>query len=205
MLNKVQKRRGINDFQYFTLRDILKIEGERTKEFVEKCREVKVRIYKEKFVNVFRRHMISLDLKNLLSIIRYWYLLYSYLDIPHQRSVMAYIRCILQGCTAELVLVLSQMGGYVHLHFGCSSNSQQNLPSILNDMQYFSNMGNSICPEQLHVFPTTQLQHICTGLVLGGCICIMDAVQFLTKIFCAVLNSPKLPIFTIQYPPLQGL
>ena len=71
MLNKVQKRRGINDFQYFTLRDILKIEGERTKEFVEKCREVKVRIYKEKFVNVFRRHMISLDLKNLLSIIRY--------------------------------------------------------------------------------------------------------------------------------------
>ena len=42
MLRKVQKRRGMEHFQYQTLRDILKVEGDKMKEFVENYREVKV-------------------------------------------------------------------------------------------------------------------------------------------------------------------
>ena len=36
MLNKVQKRRRMEHFQYQTLRDVLKVEGDRMKEFVAK-------------------------------------------------------------------------------------------------------------------------------------------------------------------------
>lgn len=36
MLRKVQKRRGMEHFQYQTLRDVLKVEGDRMKEFEEK-------------------------------------------------------------------------------------------------------------------------------------------------------------------------
>ena len=42
MLRKVQKRRGMKRFQYQTLRDDLKVEGDRMKEFEEKYRKVKV-------------------------------------------------------------------------------------------------------------------------------------------------------------------
>ena len=42
MLMKVQKRKGMEHFQYQTLRDVLKVEGDRLKEFADKYREVKV-------------------------------------------------------------------------------------------------------------------------------------------------------------------
>ena len=42
MLNKVQKRRGMEHFYHQTLRDVLKVEGDRMKEFVAKYWEVKV-------------------------------------------------------------------------------------------------------------------------------------------------------------------
>ena len=42
MLKKSQKRRGMNNFQYQALRDVFKIEEDRTKEFVEKSKEVRV-------------------------------------------------------------------------------------------------------------------------------------------------------------------
>ena len=32
---KAQKRRGMNHFQYYALRDVLKVKGDRTNEFVE--------------------------------------------------------------------------------------------------------------------------------------------------------------------------
>ena len=36
MLKKVQKRKGMEQFQYQALRDVLKVEGDRLKEFAEK-------------------------------------------------------------------------------------------------------------------------------------------------------------------------
>ena len=42
MLKKVQKRKGIEQFQYQALRDVLKVEGDRLKEFEQKYIEVKV-------------------------------------------------------------------------------------------------------------------------------------------------------------------
>ena len=42
MLKKAQKRKCMNNFQYHALRDILKV-GDRTKEFIEKYKEVRVR------------------------------------------------------------------------------------------------------------------------------------------------------------------
>ena len=39
MLKKAQKRKGMNDFQYHALRDILKVEGDRTKEFIQKYKK----------------------------------------------------------------------------------------------------------------------------------------------------------------------
>ena len=41
MLMKVQKRKGMEHFQYQTLRDVLKVEGDRLKEFADRYREVK--------------------------------------------------------------------------------------------------------------------------------------------------------------------
>ena len=52
MLKKVQKRRGIEDFQSQTLRDVLKMERDRMKEFVAKYREVKVQTSREKNVSI---------------------------------------------------------------------------------------------------------------------------------------------------------
>ena len=42
MLKKVQKRKGMEQFQYQALRDVLKVEGDRLKEFEQKYIEVKV-------------------------------------------------------------------------------------------------------------------------------------------------------------------
>ena len=42
MLQKAQKRRGMEQFQYRALGDVLKIEGDRMKEYVTKYQEVKV-------------------------------------------------------------------------------------------------------------------------------------------------------------------
>ena len=51
MLKKVKKREGMNDFQCQALRDILKFEGDRTKEFIKKYKEGRVRTSKGKVVN----------------------------------------------------------------------------------------------------------------------------------------------------------
>ena len=51
MLKKTQKRKCMNDFQYHALRDLLKVEGDRTKEFIEKYNEVRVRTSIEKVLN----------------------------------------------------------------------------------------------------------------------------------------------------------
>ena len=46
-----EKRRGMEHFQYQTLRDFLKVEEDGMKEFVEKYREVKVQTSREKTIN----------------------------------------------------------------------------------------------------------------------------------------------------------
>ena len=51
MLKKVQKRRGMEHFQYQTLKDVLKVEGDRIKEFVTKYQEVKVQTSRQKVFN----------------------------------------------------------------------------------------------------------------------------------------------------------
>ena len=51
MLKKVQKRKGMEHFQYQELRDVLKVEGDRMKEFVAKYLEVKFQTSREKIVN----------------------------------------------------------------------------------------------------------------------------------------------------------
>ena len=51
MLLKVQKRKGMEHFQYQALRDVLKEEGERMKDFVAKYWEVKVQTSREKSLN----------------------------------------------------------------------------------------------------------------------------------------------------------
>ena len=52
MLKKVEKRRGMEHFQYQTLRYVLKVEGDRMKEFVAKYREVKVKTSRQKVINI---------------------------------------------------------------------------------------------------------------------------------------------------------
>ena len=52
MLKKVQKRRGMEHFQYQALRDVLKQEGERMKEFVAKYREVRVKVSRGKNISI---------------------------------------------------------------------------------------------------------------------------------------------------------
>ena len=47
---KIQRRKGMEHFQYQTLRDVLKVEGDRFKEFVEKYREVQVQTSRKKMV-----------------------------------------------------------------------------------------------------------------------------------------------------------
>ena len=42
MLKKAQKRKGMNDFKYHALRDVLKVKGDKTKEFGEKYNEVRM-------------------------------------------------------------------------------------------------------------------------------------------------------------------
>ena len=42
MLKKAQKRRGMNEFKYYALRDVFKAEGDRTRHFVEKYKEIRV-------------------------------------------------------------------------------------------------------------------------------------------------------------------
>ena len=51
ILKKAQKRRGMNDFPYHALRDISKVEGDRTKEFVDKYKEVRVQTLRGNVVN----------------------------------------------------------------------------------------------------------------------------------------------------------
>ena len=51
MLKKAQKRIGMNDFQYHVLRDVLNIEGDRIKDFIEKYKEVRVQISRGKIAN----------------------------------------------------------------------------------------------------------------------------------------------------------
>ena len=48
MLKKAQKRRVMNDFQYHALRDVLKTEGDRTKEFIEKYMKLRVQTSRAK-------------------------------------------------------------------------------------------------------------------------------------------------------------
>ena len=52
MLKKVQKRKGMEHFQYQALRDVLKEEGEKMKEFVTKYREVIVHVSRYKNINI---------------------------------------------------------------------------------------------------------------------------------------------------------
>ena len=51
MLNKVQKRKGMEQFQYQALRDVLKVEGDRLKEFEQKYIEVKVQTSRYKTIS----------------------------------------------------------------------------------------------------------------------------------------------------------
>ena len=48
---KVQKRKGLEHFQYQTIRDVLKVEGNRLKEFADKYREMKVQTSRKRIVN----------------------------------------------------------------------------------------------------------------------------------------------------------
>ena len=48
MLQEAQKRKGMEQFQFQSLRDVLKIEGDRMKKFVTKYHEVKVHISRKK-------------------------------------------------------------------------------------------------------------------------------------------------------------
>ena len=50
MLINIQKRKGVEYFQYHTLRDVLKVEGDILKEFAEKYREVKVQTLRKKII-----------------------------------------------------------------------------------------------------------------------------------------------------------
>ena len=53
MLPEAQKRKGIEQFQYQILRDVLKVEGDRMKEFVTKYLEVKVKTSRKKVTDTF--------------------------------------------------------------------------------------------------------------------------------------------------------
>ena len=48
MLQEAQKRKRMDSFQFQSLRDVLKIEGDRMKEFVTKYCEVKVQTSRKK-------------------------------------------------------------------------------------------------------------------------------------------------------------
>ena len=67
MLKKVQKRRGMEQFQYQTLRHVLKVEGDKMKKFVAKYWEVKVQTSREKsvhkiyFVNFYYKFLYTVQ------------------------------------------------------------------------------------------------------------------------------------------------
>ena len=50
-MNKIKKSKVMEHFQYQTLRDVLKVEGDRMKEFVTKYQEVKVQTPRQKVAN----------------------------------------------------------------------------------------------------------------------------------------------------------
>ena len=52
MLKKSQKRKGMCDFQNYSFRDVLKVEGDTTKEFIEKYKDVRLRTSRGKVVNI---------------------------------------------------------------------------------------------------------------------------------------------------------
>ena len=52
MLKKVQKRRGMEYLQYQDLRDALKKEGDTMKEFVDKYKEVRFQVLREKNISI---------------------------------------------------------------------------------------------------------------------------------------------------------
>ena len=52
MLKKVQKRRGMELFQYQALRDVLKQDGDKMKNFIVKYREVRVQVSRDKIISI---------------------------------------------------------------------------------------------------------------------------------------------------------
>ena len=46
------EERGMENFQYQALRDVLKVESKRLKEFLKKYREVKVKTYLQKIIKI---------------------------------------------------------------------------------------------------------------------------------------------------------
>ena len=66
MLKKVQKRRGMDHFQYQALLDALKKEGDVMKEFVDKYKEVRLQVSRDKNISIQYASKSGEDVNNTL-------------------------------------------------------------------------------------------------------------------------------------------
>ena len=68
MLKKVQKRRGMELFQYQALRDVLKQDGDKMKNFVAKFTEVKDQVSRDKNISIQYTSQGEDDVNNIMFI-----------------------------------------------------------------------------------------------------------------------------------------